>query len=84
MVHTHNSSRSVFERALDVEPTNIKLWLSYTEMVRAGTGGANLPCGHAHGGIDFENAWLTERESTWPPHTTGTEGAQHLARPQPL
>lgn len=32
---THYSSRSVFERALDVEPTNIKLWLSYTEMVRA-------------------------------------------------
>lgn len=28
-------SRSVFERAMDVDPTNIKLWLSYTEMVRS-------------------------------------------------
>ena len=27
-------SRSVFERAMDVDPTNIKLWLSYTEMAR--------------------------------------------------
>lgn len=28
------SSRSVFERAMDVDPSNMKLWLSYTEMVR--------------------------------------------------
>jgi hypothetical protein len=27
-------SRSVYERALDVEATDVKLWLSYTEMVR--------------------------------------------------
>ena len=26
------SARSVFERALDVEPANIRIWLSYTEM----------------------------------------------------
>lgn len=26
-------SRSIFERALDVDATNTKLWLSYTEMV---------------------------------------------------
>jgi hypothetical protein len=24
----------VFERAMDVDPSNMKLWLSYTEMVR--------------------------------------------------
>lgn len=29
-----NSSRSVFERALDVEPSSIRLWLAYCEMVR--------------------------------------------------
>lgn len=27
-------SRSVFERALDVDPANLKLWLAYSEMVR--------------------------------------------------
>ena len=27
-------SRSVFERALDVEPTSTKLWLAYCDMVR--------------------------------------------------
>jgi hypothetical protein len=31
---TLHSSRSVFERALDVEPGSIKLWLAYSEMVR--------------------------------------------------
>ena len=25
-------SRSVYERALDVDPTDVKLWMSYTEM----------------------------------------------------
>lgn len=27
-------ARSVFERALDVDPTAVKTWLSYTDMVR--------------------------------------------------
>jgi crooked neck len=27
-------ARSVFERALDVEPTSTKLWLAYCDMVR--------------------------------------------------
>lgn len=31
---TLHRSRSVYERALDVDPTDVKLWLSYTEMVR--------------------------------------------------
>lgn len=28
-------ARSVFERALDVDPTAVRLWLSYTDMVRS-------------------------------------------------
>lgn len=30
----YDRSRSVYERALDVDPTDVKLWLSYSEMVR--------------------------------------------------
>lgn len=29
----YDRSRSVYERALDVDPRDISLWLSYTEMV---------------------------------------------------
>jgi len=39
----YDRSRSVYERALDVDGRNVKIWLSYSEMVR-GSLAASSPC----------------------------------------